>query len=110
MGQPITFNDLPYTVTGVAKNPPLNATVQFDFLLSMSTFKVVENFAWSWLWLQVDTWVKLRESVTPERLAALEAKFPTMVKAHAPAAYNRIGIDLLAQLKKGDRYNVKLFP
>jgi len=110
MGEVLFFNDTEYTVTGVVKNLPLNSTVQFDFLLSMSTFKVVENFAWSWLWLQVDTWVKLRESVTPERLAALEAKFPTMVKAHAPAAYNRIGIDLLAQLKKGDRYNVKLFP
>ncbi|MDX2072114.1 MAG: ABC transporter permease [Haliscomenobacter sp.] len=110
MGQPLFFNDTQYTVTGVAKNLPLNSTVRFDFLLSMSTFKVVENFAWSWIWLQVDTWVKLREAVTPEKLAALEAKFPTMVKAHAPAAYNRIGIDLLAQLKKGDRYNVKLFP
>ncbi|AEE51752.1 ABC transporter permease [Haliscomenobacter hydrossis] len=110
LGQTIFFNDTQYTVTGVAKNLPLNSTVRFDFLLSMSTFKVVENFAWSWIWLQVDTWVKLRESATPERLAALEAKFPAMVKAHAPAAYNRIGIDLLAQLKKGDRYNVKLFP
>ncbi|WP_373552119.1 ABC transporter permease [Haliscomenobacter sp.] len=110
LGQTLFFNDTQYTVTGVAENLPLNSTVRFDFLLSMSTFKVVENFAWSWLWLQVDTWVKLRESATPERLAALEAKFPIMVKAHAPAAYNRIGIDLLAQLKKGDRYNVKLFP
>ena len=110
MGQTLFFNDTQYTVTGVAKNLPLNSTVRFDFLLSMSTFKVVENFAWSWLWLQVDTWVKLREAVTPAKLAALEAKFPKMVKAHAPAAYNRIGIDLLAQLKKGDRYNVKLFP
>jgi len=110
MGQTLFFNDTQYTVTGVAKNLPLNSTLRFDFLLSMSTFKVVDNFAWSWLWLQVDTWVKLREAVTPAKLAALEAKFPTMVKAHAPAAYNRIGIDLLAQLKKGDRYNVKLFP
>jgi putative ABC transport system permease protein len=110
LGQALIFNDVQYTVTGVAKNLPLNSSVQFDFLLSMSTFKVVENFAWSWMWLQVDTWVKLREAATPERLAALEKKFPPMVRAHAPAAYNRIGIDLLAQLKKGDRYNVKLFP
>jgi putative ABC transport system permease protein len=110
MGQTLFFNDTHYTVTGVAKNLPLNSTVQFDFLLSMSTFKVVENFAWSWMWLQVDTWVKLREATSPERLAALESKFAPMVRAHAPSAYNRIGIDLLAQLKKGDRYKVKLFP
>ncbi|WP_421796702.1 ABC transporter permease [Haliscomenobacter sp.] len=110
LGQTLILNDAQYTVTGVAQNLPLNSTVQFDFLLPMSNFRVVENFSWSWLWLQMDTWVKLREPLNPESLAALEAKFPAMVKAHAPAAYNRIGIDFLEKLKKGDRFNVELLP
>jgi putative ABC transport system permease protein len=110
MGQQLYINDTPYTITGIAEDLPQNSSVQFDFLLSLNTFKVIENFAWSWIWLQVDTWVKLRNDATPASIAELESKFPTMVKGHAPAAYNRIGVDLIKQMEKGDRYNVKLFP
>ncbi len=110
IGQQMSFNDSPYTVTGITEDLPKNSSLQFDFLLSLNTFRVIDNFSWSWIWLQMDTWVKLRKEATPATVAELEAKFPSMVKAHAPAAYNRIGVDLIKQMEKGDRYNVKLFP
>jgi putative ABC transport system permease protein len=110
IGQQMSFNDAPYTVTGITEDLPKNSSLQFDFLLSLNTFRVIDNFSWSWIWLQMDTWVKLRKEATPATVAELEAKFPSMVKAHAPAAYNRIGVDLIKQMEKGDRYNVKLFP
>jgi putative ABC transport system permease protein len=110
MGQSLVLNDRIFTVTGIAKNLPATSTVQFDFLLPMADFKVVERFAWSWIWLQMDTWARLRQPASPEMLTALEAKFPAMVQTYAPAAYERIGQNFADNLKRGDRYNLKLLP
>ncbi len=110
LGQPLLLNDRIFKVTGIVKNLPSTSTVQFDFLLPMANFRVVENFAWSWIWLQVDTWVKLRKTPETGDIAALESKFPAMVRAYAPAAYERIGQNLLDNLKKGDRLDVRLLP
>lgn len=110
IGQALIVNDRPFTVTGVVKNLPSTSTVQFDFLLPMANYKVVDRFAWSWVWMQVDTWALLRKTPTTESLAALEAKFPAMVRTYAPAAYERIGQNFDEQLKRGDRYDVRLVP
>ncbi|MBL7825679.1 MAG: ABC transporter permease [Saprospiraceae bacterium] len=110
LGKTLLINDRRFTVRAIARDLPSNSSIQFDFLLPMADFKVVERFSWSWIWLQVDTWAKLRETPTPASLAALEAKFPTMVRTYAPAAYARIGQDLEANLRNGDRLDVKLLP
>jgi putative ABC transport system permease protein len=110
IGQTLLLNDRPFTVTGVAKELPSTSTLQFDFLVPMADYKVVERFSWSWIWLQVDTWVRLREAPTAASLASLEAKFPAMVMRHAPAAYERIGQSFEDQLRRGDRWNVQLLP
>ena len=110
IGQSLVINDRTFTVTGVAKDLLATSTLQFGFLLPMADFKDVEQFAWSWVWLQVDTWVRLRQPPTVESLASLEAKFPAMVRAYAPAAYARLGQNFEEQLRKGDRLDVKLLP
>lgn len=110
VGQSLLINDRPFTVSGVAKNLPSTSTVQFDFLVPMADFKVVDRFSWSWVWLQVDTWVRLREHPTAAGLAALEAKFPDMVRRHAPVAFERIGQNFEENMKRGDRWNVQLLP
>ena len=43
-------------------------------------------------------------------LASLEAKFPDMVRAHAPAAFERVGQNFEENQKRGDRYALKLLP
>ncbi len=110
LGQPLWVNDRLFTVSGVTKDLPLASTVQFEFLLPISDFKVVDRFSWSWIWLQVDTWVRLREQPTTASLAALEAKFPGMVRRYAPAAFERIGQNFEEQLQRGDRWDVHLLP
>jgi len=110
LGQSLLINDRPFTVSGVAKNLPSTSTVQFDFLVPMADFKVVDRFSWSWVWLQVDTWVRLRERPTDASLAALEAKFPDMVRRYAPAAFERIGQNFEENMKRGDRWDVELLP
>lgn len=110
LGQTLLINDRPFTVSGVAKTPPATSTLQFDFLVPMADFRVVDRFSWSWIWLQVDTWVRLRERPAAAGLAALEAKFPDMVRRHAPAAFERIGQNFEEQMRRGDRWNVQLLP
>lgn len=110
VGQALEINGNVYTVSGIVKDLPATSSVQFDFLLPMADFRVVENFAWSWIWLQVDTWAKFQEKPTSETIASLESKFPDMVKRYAPAAYDRVGQDFLKQLQNGDKLDVKLIP
>lgn len=110
LGQSLSVNDKLYTVTGVVKNLPSTSTIQFDFLMPMVNYPVVEHFAWSWIWLQVDTWVRFKEEVNPGVIASLEAKFPKMIRTYAPAAYARVGQDLGKQLAAGDKLDVKLLP
>ncbi len=110
IGQTLLINDRPFTVSGVAQKLPSTSSVQFDFLIPMADFKVVDRFSWSWVWLQVDTWVRLREAPTAARLAQLEAKFPAMVHRYAPAAYEKLGQNFEEQMRRGDRWNVQLLP
>jgi putative ABC transport system permease protein len=110
VGQSLVVNDRVFNITGVIKDLPANSTVQFGFLLPIQDFRVVERFSWSWIWLQVDTWVRLRQTPSTASLAALEAKFPAMIRNYAPAAFERIGQNFEENLKRGDRYDLKLLP
>ena len=110
MGQSLVLNDRLFTVTGIVQDLPATSSLQFDFLLPMADFKVVERFSWSWVWLQVDTWVRLRQPATPESAAKLETKFAEMVRRYAPAAFDKIGQNFEENIKKGDRWDLKLLP
>lgn len=46
-----------YEVTGVVEDTPDNSTIQFDVLLSMKSFPLVERLHWSWIWTQLETFV-----------------------------------------------------
>ena len=110
IGESINLNNRLFKVTGVAENLPSHSTLQFGFLLPVSDFRVVNNFSWSWIWLQMDTWIRLRTPVSDPMIANLEKKFPAMVRKYAPATYERVGQKFEDQLKKGDRYEIKLLP
>jgi len=110
IGQPLSVNNNIFTISGIVKDLPATSSVRFSFLMPMAHYKVVENFSWSWIWLQTDTWIRLREKQTPEIIAGLEAKFPKMIKTYAGPSYARIGQDLAKQLENGDRLNVRLLP
>ena len=110
IGQFLKLNDQPYKVTGIVRDLPTNSTVQFGFLASMADFKVIDYFSWSWIWLQMDTWIRLRQPVSQPVLSRLEDKFPAMVRTYALAAYAKIGQNLEENLRNGDRLDVKLLP
>jgi len=102
----------PFTVTGVVENPPDQVTWNFDMLASISSFQAVKQFSWSWVWLQVNTYVKLKDNFncSKENISSLETKFPAMVKAQAATAFRRIGQPLDELYKKGGRWDFHLQP
>jgi putative ABC transport system permease protein len=110
IGKTLSFNDRNFTVSGVLKDLPSNSTLRFDFLLPTKSFRVIENFDWSWIWLQMDTWVKFKKPITETTLAKLEAKLPEMVQKYAPSAFEKIGMSWEDKMKQGDKYNVKFLP
>ena len=75
----------PFIVTAVLKNIPSNSSFQFDMLVPISAYPEVKKRSWNWGWLQVNTWIKLKNTIAVDgvSMAKLEAKFPEMVKARA---------------------------
>ena len=71
----------------------LPVSVKFDFLVPVKNVESVTRFNWSWVWLQMATYVKLTDKAAenPNILNHLETQFPAMVKVHAANAFDRIG-------------------
>ncbi len=98
----------PFVVTAVLKNIPSNSSFQFDILTPISAYAEVKKRSWNWGWLQVNTWIKLKNTVSVDgvSMAKLEAKFPEMVKAHA---FNK-GQSYDDFIKKGGKLSYSLMP
>ncbi len=108
----IEGDDQPYTVTAVVRFPATPSSLTFDFLIPIAQAEDVQYFDWSWVWLNVATYVKFKENVPTDAaaLARLEAKFPAMMQQHAVGAFKRIGQPYDEFLKKGGRWDLSLQP
>jgi putative ABC transport system permease protein len=102
----------PFIVTGLLQKIPLQSTLQFDMLTSMSSYPLVNYFDWSWVWCNVGTFVKLKANVSTDKASIknLEAKFPAMVKQQAASAFDRIGQPFDEFIKKGGKWDFYLQP
>jgi putative ABC transport system permease protein len=114
VGKTLLFDDArtPFTVTGVLYKIPSQSSLQFDMLASVSSYGVVKRFSWSWVWLQLMTFVKLKDNVPNDAasMQKLEAKFPAMVDQQAASAFERIGEPLDEFRKKGGKWDLHLQP
>lgn len=101
----------PFNVTAVLADLPSNSSLQFDLLIPNSANPVIERFEWSWVWLQMTTFVKLNpESTNPDLVSKIEEKLPSMVKLFAAGAFDRIGKPFDEFLANGGRWNLQLQP
>jgi len=114
VGKSLTLDEYgaPFTVTAVLKDLPKQSSLQFDMLQSNLGMPPVKRFSWSWVWLQMGTYVNLRDDVpnAAEDIQKLESRFPAMVKIQAASAFRRIGQPFDEFVKKGGRYEVLLQP
>src|ERR1700712_125962 len=60
VGKNLVFDEYatPFTVTAVLKDLPSQSSLQFDVLQSNIGIPAVKRFNWSWIWLQMGTYVK----------------------------------------------------
>ena len=103
----------PLQVTGVLTDlEHYPASVKFDMLMPVANFEAVSYFNWSWVWLNMATYIKLTKqaSENPENLAQLEAHLPEMLRVQAAPAFERIGQPFDAFLKKGNYWELHLQP
>lgn len=115
MGKTLYYGDdkKPLTVTGVLANlENYPASVKFDLLLPMGNFDDVAYFNWSWVWLNVATYVKLTEQASkdPTSIVRLESRLPEMLKVQAAPSFERIGQPLDKFLEKGNYWELELQP
>jgi putative ABC transport system permease protein len=114
VGKNLVFDEYsaPFTVTAVLKDLPPQSSLQFDVLQSNVGMPPVKHFNWSWVWLQMGTYVKLRPEVSGDAatIGRIEAKFPSMIRAQAATAFQRIGQPFDAFISKGNKYDLRLQP
>lgn len=114
LGKSLVFGEAnaPYVVTGVLKDLPEQSSLQFDVLLPTQGMVAVKRFSWSWVWLQMGTYVKLKPGVAnaPAVIRHIEAAIPAMIRVQAASAFSRIGQPLADFIRKGNQYDLKLQP
>src|SRR5687768_776827 len=99
----------PFNITAVLHNIPSQSSLQFDMLQPIAAHPEVKDRSWNWWWLQVSTYVKLRDKVANDKagIEKLEAKFPVMVKKYAfvdnPMSFEEF-------TKKGNKVDFHLQP
>ena len=100
----------PFVVTAVLKNVPHQSSFSFDMLAPINAYAEVKKRSWNWFWLQVNTYVKLRNNVPVDKasMAKLESKFPGMVKEHA--FQSKYGGTFEEFEKKGGKLEYSLMP
>ena len=96
-----------FKVTGIVKDVPRNSHIQFDILTSMSSYPEVVWRNWSWVWMQVATYVQLKDGV---KSPIVQAKISGLTRKYLPAGFKRLGLSYDDMIKSGGHWNFVLQP
>jgi putative ABC transport system permease protein len=114
IGKTLIFDEYstPFTVTAVLKDIPKQSSLQFEILQPAASMPAIKHFSWSWVWLQMGTYVKLRANVAADQasIVKLESKLPQMVATQAASAFKRIGQPWDEFKRKGGHWDLRLQP
>lgn len=96
-----------YEVTGVVEDVPDNSYIKFDVLLSMKGFPI-ERFYWSWVWTQLETYVKLNPKADVE---AVRSKLSEVPRKHAGETLKAVfNLTYDEYIKSGKKWELFLQP
>jgi putative ABC transport system permease protein len=114
LGKLLVFDEYsrPFVVSGVLKDLSPQSSLQFDILQTAASCPRIKYFNWSWIWLQMATYVKLKPNVPNDAISikTLEAKFPAMIRVNAASAFRRVGQPFDEFIKKGGKWELHLQP
>jgi len=101
-------NQQTYEVTGIVKDTPANSYIEFDVLLSMSSFPTVEKLHWSWVWTQLETFIRFKENTDIENT---KAKLAVIPRKYAEETLQRImNVSYDEYIKSGKKWELFLQP
>ena len=101
-------NQQKYEVTGVLKKLPSNTYLQFEMLVSMNSYPIINKLYWSWVWTQLETYVRLDEKAS---LAAVREKLKAIPPKHAEATLQRtMNMSYADYIKSGKKWELFLQP
>ncbi|MBX2916586.1 MAG: ABC transporter permease [Cyclobacteriaceae bacterium] len=101
-------NQQTYEVTGIVKDTPDNSYIEFDVLLSMSSFPTIARLHWSWVFTQLETYVRLREGTD---FATTQSKLATIPRKYAEETLQRVmNVSYEEYIKSGKKWDLFLQP
>jgi putative ABC transport system permease protein len=93
-----------YEVTGVVADLPTNSYIEFDILLSLRGYPI-ERLYWSWVWTQLETYVRLIPNANVEQVKTKLAAIPQKrVGETLRAAFNTTYEDYIKSGKKWELF------
>lgn len=97
-----------FEVTGVVKELPSNTYLQFEMLVSMTSYPVIKKLYWSWVWTQLETYVLLDPSAS---VAQVREKLKAIPPKHAEATLQRVmNMSYADYVKSGKKWELFLQP
>jgi putative ABC transport system permease protein len=101
-------NQQTFEVTGVVKELPTNTYLQFEMLVSMTSYPMVKKLYWSWVWTQLETYVLLDPSAS---VAQVREKLKIIPAKHAEATLQRVmNMSYEDYVKSGKKWELFLQP
>jgi putative ABC transport system permease protein len=101
-------NEKTYEVSGIVKDLPQNSYIQFEMLLSMESFPMVERMRWSWVWTQLETYVRFAENTNLDNTRTKMAGIP---RKHAEETLQRaMNMTYDDYVKSGKKWELFLQP
>lgn len=95
-----------FEVTGIVKDMPDNSYIEFDIMMSMTSFPAVKRFSWSWIWTQVETFVLFKPGFSIEQARARLGGIPRKYAATTLERVMNMSFD--DYLKSGKEWNLYL--
>ena len=93
-----------YEVTAVIEDTPENSYIEFDILLSMKAYPL-ERFSWSWVWTQLETYIRIDPRANIPDVRKKVAALPrTHVEQTLRAAFNTTYDDYIKSGKKWELF------
>lgn len=74
-----------FEVTGITKDTPDNSYIEYDMLISLKGFPI-ERLYWSWVWTQLETYIRLAPNADPE---LVKQKIASLPQKHAGETLKR---------------------
>ncbi len=97
-----------FEVTGVVKDLPSNTYLQFEMLVSMTSYPVIKKLYWSWVWTQLETYVLLDPSASIDHV---REKLKAIPPKHAEATLQRVmNMSYADYVKSGKKWELFLQP